>query len=278
MRALVRSVVCATAAGALLAAGVSACVEIGSEPNTPAAIELEPFASPSIVVGDTLRDVNGALARINAIVRNVRGEIITDAPVRFVYADFTRDSALQVDSSSGFVYALRPANGEARIAARVGNTLQVLRTVIVTVRPDFMTVSKDTAAVLVTALPDTARLNDNPNISEPLNVVVRHNLENTTTGVNAWLVSFRIVAPANPANDSSAAAFLVNTAGRPSALDTTDAGGTATRRVRVRAAQFPAGATTGVVAVEVTTSYRGKPIVGAPDTIYVPVRRGTGTP
>ena len=269
--------VCTAGAGVLLAAGVTACVEIGTAPNAPAAIELEPFASPSIVVGDTLRDANGALARINAIVRNVRGEVITDAPVRFVYADFTRDSALQVDSASGLVLAVRPATGEARIAARVGNSLQVLRTLIVTVQPDFMTVARDTAAVLVTALPDTARLNDNPNISEPLNVLVRHNLESTTTGVNAWLVRFRILSPANPSNDSSAAVFLVNTAGRPSALDTTDASGTATRRVRVRAAQFPAGAS-DVVVVEATTTYRGRNIVGSPDTIYVPVRRGTGTP
>jgi hypothetical protein len=273
-----RTVLCTTAAGALLAAGLSACVEIGTGPNEPAAIELEPFASPSIVIGDTLRDIDGAPSRINAIVRNVRGEIIAGAPVRFLYADFTRDSALVVDSASGFVYAVRPAAGEARIAARVGNSLQVLRTVTVTTRPDFMTVPKDIAAQLTTALPDTGRLNQNPNISEPLNVVVRHVQGEATTGVNAWLVRFAVVNPANPTNDSTAAVFLVNTAGRPSTIDTTDASGTASRRVRVRAALFPATLPVDTVTVEATTTYRGMAIPGAPDTIRVPVRRGIGTP
>jgi hypothetical protein len=274
VRRLGRAVTWTVACGALLAAGVSACVEIGTGPTDAAAIELAPFASPSIVIGDSLRDINGALARITAIVRNIRGEEIADLPVRFLYADFPRDSALVVDSASGFVYAARVAKGEARIAARVGSTLQVLRPLIVTTRPDTMNVT-GTVAELVTTLPDTARLNDNRNISEPLSVVVRHKEGDVLSGVNAWLVRFEVIYPANPTNDTTGAAFLVNTASRASMIDTTDNGGTASRRVRVRAALFPAGKARDSVAVRVTTSYRGVPVRGAPVTIVLPVRRDT---
>jgi hypothetical protein len=255
----------------------AACVEIGTGPNDAAAIELSPFAAPSIVIGDSLRDINGALARITAIVRNIRGEEITDASARFLYADYPRDSALVVDSASGFVYAVRPSKGsggEARIAARFGGTLQVLRSLIVTTRPDTMSVTGPVPE-LVTSLPDTARLNDNPNISQPLSVVVRHKEGDVLSGVNAWLVRFEVIEPANPTNDTTSAVFLVNTASRASMIDTTDLGGTATRRVRVRDALFPAGTGRVSVRVRVTTSYRGQPVPGAPATITVPVRRDT---
>jgi hypothetical protein len=268
--------------GALLSAGVSACVEIGTGPNDAAAIELVPFVSPSIVIGDSLRDINGALARITAIVRNIRGEEIVDAPVRFLYADFVRDSALVVDSASGFVYATRRSTGsggEARVAARLGSTLQVLRSLIVTTKPDTMHVASDVVDTLVTSLPDTGRLTEPPNRSAALSAIVRHREGNVLSGVNAWLVRFRVIRPANPENDSTSAVYLVNDGGRPSAIDTTDISGTATRRVRVRPAQFPAaGLLNDSVLVEVTTSHKGEVLSGAPDTIRVPVRRGPGTP
>ena len=128
--------VAAVCAAALCGASLFACVEVGTGPSSPAAIELPPYPSPSVVVGDTLRDLNGKVTGIHAIVRNVRGEIIADAPTRYLYADALRDSALAVDTISGVVRALRMSKGTARLAARVGTSLQVLREIIVTTRPD----------------------------------------------------------------------------------------------------------------------------------------------
>ena len=51
------------AASIAVALGAWSCVEIGTEPTRPAAVELSPFPSPSIVVGDSLRDVNGKLEK-----------------------------------------------------------------------------------------------------------------------------------------------------------------------------------------------------------------------
>ena len=260
-----------------IAAGVAtaACAEIGTGLQEPAAIELPPFPSPSVVIGDTLRDVAGKVASIRAIVRNVRGDIIADAPVRFLYADNPRDSAIAVDSASGLVRALRVAKGDARIAARVGGSLQVLRALVVTTRPDSIDGSA-TTSLFTTTLPDTGRTRATTNTSPALGATVRH-IENATTvaGVNAWPVQFTIIRPANPTNDTTAAVFLVDDTGRPSTRDTTDASGLASRRVRVRAALFPTGTAVDSVIVQATASYRGSQLKGAPVRIALPVRRGS---
>ena len=64
------------------------CSQIGVDPEEPAAIEFEALASPSIVIGDSLRNAEGVATPLHAIVRNIRGEIIDDAPVSYVYAEY----------------------------------------------------------------------------------------------------------------------------------------------------------------------------------------------
>lgn len=268
----------AGAAAALALLGIAAaCSTIGIDPAEPAAIEMAPLPAPAIVIGDSLRDANGVAMPVRAIVRNIRGEIITDAPVTYVYAEYNRDSALIVDPVSGYVTAVKEPAGEARLAARVGTALQVLRPIRVTLRPDSIDREGQPAIVeLVTTLPDTNRTSAQANTSVGLNVVVRHVREDETTApVRSWLVRYSLVMPANGTNDSTAAVFLVNEAGLASSIDTTDATGIATRFVRVRAALFPAGTEPDSVVVEASASYRGVPLRGAPVRMTVPVRRGT---
>lgn len=274
---MTRSVV---ALAAVAAAATVACVEIGTGPAEPAAIELPPFASPSIVIGDTLRDINGVVAPVRAIVRNVRGEEIADVLVQYLYAPVQRDSALVIDPVSGIVRAIRASNSEPRIAARVGGNLQVLRSIIVTQKPDSL-VSAGLVTELRTVLPDTGRTNWNLNTTPTgAEVRVRHKAETAgaaSSDVNGWPVRFELVSPANPTNDTSASVFLVNNSGTASTLDTTDNSGRAGRRVRVRAVQFPVGAA-DLVVVRATASYRGVPLLGSPVLISVPVRRGGVAP
>lgn len=271
-----RAVVLAIAAIAVLAAGMQGCTEVGTGPDEPAAIELAPFPSPSVVVGDSLRDLAGAVAPVVAIVRNVRGDVIATAPVRYFYADNPRDTALVVDSATGTVVALKATkdNAPARIVARVGSSLQVIRTLVVTMRPD--TISGDTTpALFTTTLPDTGRTGAGQNRAPAFSVRVQHRANATAAlaPVNAWPVRFELVRPANPTNDTTASVYLVDESGRASTLDTTS-GGTAGRQVRVRAAQFPAaGRAIDTVIVHATASYRGVLLRGAPVRIVLPVRR-----
>lgn len=268
------SVLLASACGIVLGAS---CAEVGSGPDVPAAIELAPFPSPSVVLGDSLRTVEGVVAPVKAIVRNLSGDVIANAAVRYLYADYARDSALAVDSLTGIVRALRATTGEARIAARTGSSLQILKSVIVTTRPDSMdSVGQSAPSLFTTTFPDTGRTGANANTSPSLNAVVRHVDAGVATTVNSWPVTFEIISPANPTNDTTKAVFLVDDAGRASTLDTTDAGGVAGRKVRVRALQFPAaGVTTDSVIVRASATYRGAVLKGAPVRIALPVKRGS---
>ena len=257
----------------------SACSEVGSGPNTPAAIEMAPLPSPSVVIGDTLRNIEGVATPIEAIVRNLEGDIITDAPVYYLYADYPRDSALKVDSAKGYVVALKatnPASATARLGARVGSSLQVLKSIIVTDRPDSTDrVGQPAPPLMTTVFPDTGRTGANANRSQPLTAVVRHKTSATTTSVvNGWPVRFELISPANPANDTTKAVFLVDESLRASVLDTTDASGVAGRRVRIRADRYPAAGVTDTVVVHAIVTYKGQPLAGSPVRIALPVKRG----
>ncbi len=273
VRTRAASCIAAYIAAAFAAVTSAACVQIGTGLNEPAAIELPPFASPSVVVGDTLRDLNGVIAPVRAIVRNVRGEQIADVSVSYLYAPVQKDSALSVDQATGIVRALRATSSEARIAARVGGNLQVLRSLIVTQRPDSMA-GGATVTELRTVQPDTGRTQATQNTSAGASATVLHREGGVSSGVNAWLVRFELISPANPGNDTSAAVYLVSDNGTASVLDTTDQSGLAARRVRVRAARFPSVLVDTVV-VRATSTYRGKALAGSPITIKIPVRRGT---
>ena len=265
-RLLVVTVLGATGVG-------TACAEIGIGPNEAAAIELDPFPSPSVVVGDTLRTIDGVVSPVRARVFNVRGELIGDAAPRYLYADYNIDSALAIDSATGIVVAKTLVAGDKRIAARIGGTLQVLRGIRIVPRPDSVSGTSLTE-ILGTTVPDTGRQGQENNSTKALSVTVRNRDGNTVSPVRSWPVRFQLVSPANPTNDTMAAVYLVDDQGRASTLDTTDDSGAAGRRVRVRALQFPVGAAVESVVVRATVTYRGQPLKGSPVRISAPVRRG----
>lgn len=254
----------------------SACADVTLAPDEAATIEFINLLAPAAALGDTLRDVDGVPAPVRAIVRNQQGDVLTDAVVRYTYADAARDSALFVDSLRGFVVSVRPLTGSgttARIAARVGGSLQVLRTVLVTVRPD--SADRAGAAAIDTlraTLPDTGTAGATANTSRAVSVTVRH-VDSLVTPVPNWLVKYELVQPANPGNDSTKSVFLVNDVRGVSDLDTTDAAGVASRFVRVRTSQLPAETVLDSAVVRVSVTYRGRPVRGAPFRIVVPITR-----
>lgn len=266
---IVSAVVLATGLG-------TACSEVGLGPNEAAAIELDPFPSPSVVVGDTLRNIDGIVTPVRARVFNVRGDVIDDATPRYLYADFNIDSALAIDSATGIVVAKKLVAGDKRVAARIGGSLQVLRGLRIVTRPDSVDGTSLTS-ILGTSLPDTGRRGLDSNSTKALAVTVRHLEAGAVTTVRSWPVRFQLLTPANPTNDTMAGAYLIDDQGRASTIDTTDDSGVAGRRVRVRALQFPAGAAVESVVVRATVTYKGKPLKGSPVRMTAPVRRGAGS-
>ncbi len=255
----------------LVAPGV-ACSDVSIAPSVPATLELAKLTAAAVGIGDTLRDANGVASPLQVIVRNQQGDVLPNAAVRFVYADANKDSAVFVDSITGYVVSLGPLpvnRNTARIAARVGPNLQVIRTVLVAIRPDSVDHTGSlTLDTLRTTLTDTAAT---ANTSGALSVTVRHFEGTVGSLVSNWLVKYELLHPANPTNDSTASVFLVNDLHRVSNIDTTDASGIASRFVRVRASQFPASAAPDSAVVRVTVWYKGQPLHGAPLRLVVPV-------
>ena len=253
------------------------CSDVSLSPSVAASLEFTYLPAPAIVIGDSLRDVDGIAAPARAVVRNQQGDILEAAPVRFVYADANRDTALSVDSLTGYIVSLKPLSASgttARIAARVGVNLQAIRTVLVTIRPDSVEhTGSNSIDTLRTTRPDTGSSAASANSSGALTVTVRHVEGTASTLVPNWLVKYELVQPANPTNDSTFNVFLVNDLRRVSNIDTTDGSGAASRYVRVRASKFPAGAALDSAIVRVKVSYRGKPVSGSPIRLVVPIIR-----
>jgi hypothetical protein len=90
-------------------------------------------------------------------------------------------------------------------------------------------------------------------------------VDSTATAVASYLVSFRIVSPAD-----TTLARLVTEAGARSSIDTTDASGFAGRRIKLDVTKLTA--LTDSVIVQATVKYRGQNIRGSPARLVLKVK------
>lgn len=228
----------------LLAAG-AACTDLPSDPKTPFALEFVNPASPSVIFGDTLRDSLGFVAPLRAIAYNIDGDTIRDAAVSFAVVPVKVDSSgTKIDSTPArivggalvvadthHVYATRTF----RVYAQTGGIQAVPVPLTVTRRPDTLLVIGDSVLTMTLSFRDTLPL------SPAINVRLRHTPVGAEaagdTTVPAYLVGYRIVLPASAATDTSYVSL--SNGSRVSRWDTTDAGGTASRQVRVHLFRYP---------------------------------------
>ncbi len=260
--------------GALLLAtalGTAACATIDTDPSVPASIEAPPQAFPSIAIGDVLRDTLGVAQPLRVILRNIDGDVIENPPIRFLYVQAERDSALEVDAESGLVRVIkRPTGTTTQIAARFEEAIQILIPIRVTNEPT--TASQTGSPSIKGFFPDTGAQGNAEN-STPLEVRVQYvDTLGALANVSDWLVRFAVVEPDNRLNDNTQPVYLVDDNFRASQVDTTESNGTATRRLRIRQALFPAGgAAIDTVVVEAVVFARGQQVTGGPIRIVIPV-------
>ena len=275
---------------ALLALGaLAACTEAETGPNTPVAISFDSLPSPSIVIGDSLRDSAGVAAPFEATVYNGDGDPIVDAPVRWF--SLTRDTlnratddtvVLAVDSVSGFAVAPAPSteaifysrrNTSATVVPQVGRLPGPSRQIPLTLPPDRLTGPE--------RLDTIVRTNVDPEQdflpSRPLTVSVQHDSGGTGTnflGVRAWRVGFALEYHGTLLADSTIA-WIADPAGtRVSSRDTTDGSGNASRRVWINQDNLDlasADAADSIVVIVTATYKPGSPIAGSPLRVTVPI-------
>lgn len=235
---------------------IAACTDIPTSDTAILAISIDPIQSPAIVLRDTLRDSTGKAIPIRATVYNFNGDVISGAPLRFQAAD----RGITVDSVTGFAVGDSVRDTPARIVVSAGN-LQAFKLLLVTLRPDTV-LAVNGRDSLAYSLLDTTK-----NLSPSLSVRVRHSLISPDSAVKSYLVSFAITSTTD-----TALARLVNDAGAPSRIDTTDASGEASRKIRLSPVRLTS--LTDSIIVAATVKYRGVQVRGSPVRLVLKVKPG----
>ncbi|MEO6446092.1 MAG: hypothetical protein ABIZ91_02360 [Gemmatimonadaceae bacterium] len=237
---------------ALLATGLVACIDLTVDPKSIGAIEFVAPSMPSVIVGDTLRDSTGAPEQLVAKVFTSDGDQVAGAPATFVSID-----SLVTIVGGSFVVASAGVTGTSTLYASVGSLQSAARQLQVINRPDTVAAGTALQDTILYFQPLTGTLDDS---LTSVGVVVR---DTAGAPVRAVLVSFRLVyrgVALAPADTGTYA--LLNDNSRPSRVDTTDATGAASRRVRFRAR---AGVVTrDTIVVEASVKALRQPLKGSP--------------
>lgn len=251
----------------LLVAVAFACTEVGTSPTTPVSLAFDTLPSPSVVYGDTLRDINGVAAKLTAHAYNADGNEIVDAPVTYLFADGTTAT---VDANGYLIATTDTSKKVISIRAQVGGITSITpRTLQIVYSPDTVDrgngislekedtltyAGTDTAALLTGTL--SLRVLDRPNPAKP---------DSGLRGVRAYLVRYSVVKPAG------ADTLLVNDAARRSSIDTTGDDGVASRKIRLRG-NLAAGVPDTVI-VEASARNREGILPGAPIRYLIILRK-----
>jgi hypothetical protein len=241
---------------AVLSMAAFACGDVSGSSTSVLSIQFDSLAAPSVVVGDTLRDTTGAVIVPMVHAFNFKGEEIVPAPVRFQ----SPDSGVVVDSLTGIVFADSLRSTPARIVATVGR-LQAIQRVDVTLRPDSIAAVNGFDSLSYSLFDSTL------NVSPSLTVKLTHGVAPNDSAVKSYIVSFSIVSQSDPQLGQ-----LVNDAGKPSIVDTTDATGIAGRAIRLHPLFLTSATTVDSIIVNATAKYRGAKVSGSPVRLVLKVK------
>jgi hypothetical protein len=256
-------------AAAALAVAVWSCTKLPSDPDTPFSIAFRRAPSPSVVLGDVMRDSTGQPAKLRAFAFNVRGDTIRDFAVTYFLV--ARDSQpAKLEDGLITAYSDTAYIGDTlRVVAVAGGVQSTPLRIVVTLKPDALVLAgSDTVRFL---LPAT----DSLPLSGSMSVRLRHAPMATEpvqdTVVPAYEVRYRVVGASSGVSDSSYVT-IADGSRRFSPIDTTDASGIATRQLRVRRAKYPypydtitpGHSAVDTIYVDATASYMGSAVAGSP--------------
>lgn len=237
-------------AGAILLA----CVEIPTGTDELLSFQINALPSPSVVVGDTLRDTTGVVTPLSVTAFNYLGEPVEGAPVRFR----ALDGRVRVDSVTGIVIGDSANTTSSRVLAAIDGFSGFIP-IRVVLRPDTV-VDANVRDTLSYSLTDTAA-----NVSDALGVRVLHGFLTTDSAVQSFRVTFDIVGTAHPE-----LATLVNDAGSATRVDTTDASGLANRKIRLNVSRLVTPVDSVIVMANV--KYRGQHVRGSPKRLVLEIK------
>ena len=229
-----------------------ACIDM-SAPKGPFAISVLLLPSPSVVVGDIMRDSNGVPAPVNLVAYDAHGAVIAGASSQI----FITDSAPVAHLDANRIL-IGDKLGLVHLVGQIGSLQTTVVNVPITMAPaQFRNVSSlDTTVSFPFVAGDSAQSTHGTQFSVSL----------TGAGDSAsqgFIVRYVLAhAPATAATAKSPAVYLANGSGKVSTVETTDATGAATHYLYVNSlaladSALVAGTKTDSAVIEASTSYKG---------------------
>jgi hypothetical protein len=240
-----------------------ACLDM-SAPKGPASISILQLPSPSIVVGDVMRDSAGNPATLSVVGFDASGKpipvdaafIITDS---IKFAHFDAVGLLKGDSL-----------GTVHVLGQIGNVQTPLAAIPVTVAPTLIVSNQKPGDTLHE--PITQDTTQHGTLT--LSTTVTGESGANTIAAQGFIVHFSLLfAPATLPGKPPAVFFADPQTGKPTSVDTTDPSGVASRNV-VIITPFVQGAADSVV-VKAEATYKGAPIPGSPVRFVIPIKAGS---
>ena len=224
--------------------------------------------SPGVVAGATMRDSAGHAAPLRLYAFGVGGQAdtIADAVPPFILLD----AGAHV-SPDGYLIGDSVRATPVRIIGSVGTLQTSFVNVDVTPLPDSMGYTSTTPIDTVRFIgADTAA---SANFSAALGATVVATGTATNSPVSSVIVHYAIVYAPTPVGNG-VAGLLVDPAGHPSSVDTTDASGQVSRRIRVRPS---APVSVDSFVVTATAEYKGVMLRGSALRFVIPIHNALAT-
>lgn len=239
-----------------------ACVDM-SAPKGPASISTIQLPSPSVIVGDSMRDSNGVAAPLRVIAFDGAGNPIEPIGLQIFIVDTTRAAHLTPTN-----FLVGDTIGSTRLVGQISSVQTPVVTVPVTFAPARL--------VAPATRPDTARpaLGTDSLGFSPVAAFVRSAKDSASQGI---IVKYTIVRPPESSpTATSPTVYIGDDSNVPSNRDTTDASGSVSRRLVVIGpalnAQVVFGTKVDSAVVRLDASYKGAPLTNSPLLIVVPIR------
>jgi hypothetical protein len=241
----------------LVAVGVVlgiACIDTSAPPGA-ASISVLQLPSPSVVVGDTMRDSLGVAAPLTVVAYDGNNVKLTDIVPLFFISDTSHTAHLK-----GGTVLVGDKLGSVQLIGQVGGLQTPPVSVPVTVAPKKFAVRLP--------LPDTLHAHIAVDSASSIDTV---SLGVTLVGgpdsaVQSFVVKYTL-GHRPESKPGSTAVYLADDQGHIATADTTDASGGASRRLVVNSFfltdQARTGSTVDSAVVVVSTSYKGVPVSGS---------------
>jgi hypothetical protein len=255
------------AATAIVAVAMMAACDLSTKNADVTSISNLRLPSPSVVVGDVMRDSLGAPAPLSIEVFDAHGNVVANPTLVFSHLD----STISIDAS-GLVHGLKRDTVGARVVVGSGGLQTPQNRIFVSVAPKKAAKSAGASAPAITfdtRIDTTVQTNWSPLLPVTLT-------DSTGVGAQGFIATYSIVRSPAPLTVGVPTVYIANDAGAATTRDTSDLAGVVSRRVVLRQAAVGdaallSGTKTDTIIVRMTATYRAAAIPGTPVDFVIPV-------